>query len=388
MPHPLDEYPIHQAPLSMRYAATSDRGFYDRCYFNAHDRSGEIFLITGLGVYPHLGVIDAYASVGRGSRLVSIHASDALGEDRLDQRVGPYHIEVVEPLQRVRLVCDGDDHGVGFDLTFDGSFAAVEEPRHVHRIGDKMLLDACRFAQVGTWSGQLRVEGTSYEVTPDRLARDPRPLVGHPPGGRARTARALGGGGCDPGVLVAVCAAAVRGLRHRGDRPGEPDGHRVLNEAVRVWPDGRAEQLGWPEVEIQYRSGTRYPEHATIHCVDRNRKPVTIDVETLYSIPLGPGTGYGGAEWTHGQWKGRGWVEGTVHDWSDPALAALTPFMMKDHVARASCDGVEGWGLFEHTSVGRHDPTGFSRFHQHRPLRPRGRTTRWPSPPTSGSSTR
>ncbi|MFN8025986.1 MAG: hypothetical protein U0W40_06425 [Acidimicrobiia bacterium] len=30
---PLDEYPIHQSPLSMAHVATSDRNFYDRCYF-------------------------------------------------------------------------------------------------------------------------------------------------------------------------------------------------------------------------------------------------------------------------------------------------------------------------------------------------------------------
>ena len=63
---------------------------------------------------------------------------------------------------------------------------------------------------------------------------------------------------------------------------------------------------------------------------------------------------------THGKWMGRGWTEGVVHDWSDPALAAMTPFMLHDHVARVSLDGAEGWGLFEHGSIGRHDPTGFA----------------------------
>ncbi|MDQ1423718.1 MAG: hypothetical protein QOD72_1216, partial [Acidimicrobiaceae bacterium] len=57
MPTPMDEYPIHQVPLPIAHPATSDRNFYDRCYFNAHDRTGETFLITGLGVYPNLGVI-------------------------------------------------------------------------------------------------------------------------------------------------------------------------------------------------------------------------------------------------------------------------------------------------------------------------------------------
>ena len=67
-PVPMDEYPIHQAPLSLRYVASSDRNFYDRSYFNAHDRTGDLFFVTGLGVYPNLGVVDAYATVRRGEQ--------------------------------------------------------------------------------------------------------------------------------------------------------------------------------------------------------------------------------------------------------------------------------------------------------------------------------
>ena len=38
---------------------------------------------------------------------------------------------------------------------------------------------------------------------------------------------------------------------------------------------------------------------------------------------------------------------------------ARTPFGVIDHVARATCDGAEGWGMFEHGTFGRHDPSGF-----------------------------
>jgi len=62
---PLDEFPVHQVPLSMEHVATSDRNTYDRCYFNGHDRSGEIFFVSGLGVYPNLGVTDAFATIRR-----------------------------------------------------------------------------------------------------------------------------------------------------------------------------------------------------------------------------------------------------------------------------------------------------------------------------------
>ena len=48
-----------------------------------------------------------------------------------------------------------------------------------------------------------------------------------------------------------------------------PDGTRTLNDATRVWPDGRVEQLGWPRIEIAYTSGTRDPEGARIHLTTR-----------------------------------------------------------------------------------------------------------------------
>src|SRR3954466_13699093 len=115
MPVPLDEYPIHQAPLSIAYMDTSDRNAYDRCYLNAHDRTGDIFLVTGLGVYPNLGVIDAYATVRKADHQWAIRCSDALDNRSLDASVGPYRIEVQEPLQRVRLVCEGAEHGLAFD---------------------------------------------------------------------------------------------------------------------------------------------------------------------------------------------------------------------------------------------------------------------------------
>jgi len=31
-----------------------------------------------------------------------------------------------------------------------------------------------------------------------------------------------------------------------------------------------------------------------------------------------------------------------------------------DHVARATCEGGEGWGMFEHETFGRHEPSGFT----------------------------
>ena len=47
-------------------------------------------------------------------------------------------------------------------------------------------------------------------------------------------------------------------------------------------------------------------------------------------------------------------------DLTDPAVVPRIPFGNIDHVGHAWCDGAEGWGLFEHASIGAHAPTGFT----------------------------
>jgi len=375
MPIPLDEFPVHQAPLSMAHPATSDRNFYDRSYFNAHDRTGEVFIITGFGVYPNLGVIDAFVTVKHGDQQVTVRTSDALGDDRMSTAVGPYRIEVIEPLERLRVVCDAAEHGIELDMTWQGSFPAIDEPPHVIRRGNKVILDAQRFAQVGTWEGRLVVDGTEFAIDPRQWVgtRDRswgiRPVGESEPAGRPAD---------DPGAQGFWWLYAPL----RFDEFGivvivqeEPDGTRLLNEARRVWPASsgrRPEELGWPEFDIRYRPGTRDPIGATIHMADRRRRPVTIEVENLGNIALNSGTGYGGdPSWGHGQWRGEAWTERYVTDLTDPEVIARAAFTPVDHVARATLTGsgmngdsgeFVGYGLFEHATIGQHDPSGFADF--------------------------
>ena len=360
MPAPLDEYPVHQLPLSMAQVGPSDRNFYDRCYFNAHDRTGDLFLVTGLGVYPNLGVTDAYATVRRGDRQWAVRCSDALGERGLDARVGPYRVEVIEPLSRIRVVCDTPERGLAFDLEWEGSFPAIDEPRHVLHSGGRVIIDGCRFAQLGTWSGTLTVDGEDIAVSPERWlgSRDRswgiRPVgEAEPPGRSAEEPR--------EGFWWLYVPLRFEDFALIVIVQEDPDGTRTLNAASRVWADGRHEQLGWPEIDITYRSGTRLPERARLHLRSPDRRPVEVEVDALTGVALHIGAGYGGdPDWAHGQWKGHRWVDSSVYDLTDPAVAGRVPFGVIDHVARATCDGAEGWGLFEHASVGRHDPTGFA----------------------------
>jgi hypothetical protein len=359
MPVPLDEFPLHQVPLSLEHVASTDRNAYDRSYFNAHDRTGELFLITGFGVYPNLGVKDAFALVRRGDQQSAVHFSDRIDDDRLNQRVGAYRIEVIEPLRRLRLICDDDSLGLTFDLTWEGSFDPIDEQHHTMRMDRKAILDACRFAQIGTWEGSLAIDGHDYTVDRPTWVGTRDRSWGIRPVGEAEPPGKPADGEFGLHWLYVPLRfddfAIVVILQERAD------GFRTLNDASRIWADGRIEQLGWPRAEITYRSGTRHPEHAVIHLTTPDGKPLTLEVDTLLSAPIHVGGGYGGdPDWTHGQWKGSGFSERVTYDLTDPAVAGRIPFGVIDHVARATCDGAEGWGLFEHGSIGRHDPSGFA----------------------------
>lgn len=358
MPVPLDEYPIHQTPLSLARVATSDRNFYDRYYFNAFDTVGGTMLITGFGVYPNLGVVDAFASVREGDSQRSVRFSDALGDRGLDPRVGGYRIEVIEPLQRLRVVCEHED--LSFDLTWTGSHPAVQEQPHLILNGGRPIIEASRFAQLGSWAGTLHADGRDYTVDPGTWfgSRDRswgiRPSGESEPPGRA--AAEPSGGFWWLYVPLRFDDFAIVVILQE-----EPDGTRTLNNAVRIWHDGRKEQLGWPRPHFTYAPGTRHPVSVRLDMTTPDGKPLEVEVESRPGIALQVGCGYTpDPEWNHGRWMGPDWSLSTRYDLTDPAVAGRIPYGVIDHIGKARCGDAEGWGLFEHGSIGRHDPTGFA----------------------------
>src|SRR5258707_11478850 len=118
---PTDEFPIHQIPQPIAWPGSSDRNFYDRSYFNAHDRTGDIFVISGIGYYPNLGVKDAFLLVRRGDGQTAVHLSGALDQDPPHQHVGKYPVEGVEPPHKPRIVLD-ENESIAPGLTLESLF--------------------------------------------------------------------------------------------------------------------------------------------------------------------------------------------------------------------------------------------------------------------------
>ncbi|MFD4633166.1 hypothetical protein ACFVYR_27240 [Streptomyces sp. NPDC058284] len=365
-PVPLDEYPVHQVPLSMKHVATGDRNAYDRCIFHLFDHQGRALLILGLGVYPNTGVIDAYATLRTGNTLHAVRASDALGEDRMNLRVGPLRITVEEPLRRIRLECAADPEdpaSLSCDLTWTADFPALWEPHHIQRRGDRLTLEGRRFVQAGRPSGVIRAGGEETAVTAGEwtATRDRswgvRPIPGEERG-------LLEEEFATEGFHWIWCPVRFDDRFLMVIAQEDADGYRTLNDATLVRPGLRDRQLGWPQADIAYRSGTRHPESAVIHLTDpEGRKPLELGVTVLGSLPLAVGAGYPPADdWQHGTWRGRDWTDRRAYDLSDPAAHPLAAYGVIDHAARFTLNGRTGYGIFEHGSFGRHDPSGFTGF--------------------------
>lgn len=162
-----DDFPLHQASEYIRHAATSDRNFYDRYYFNLHPSSDSYFAIFGLGQYPNLGTTDAFLAVARDGVQRIMRASKPLS-DRFDVSVGPMRIEIVEPLEKLRVVVEPNEADVAMDVTWTASHRAFEEPRQYLRARGTVVFDTQRFAQLGRWEGSLTVAGEDMAVAADR----------------------------------------------------------------------------------------------------------------------------------------------------------------------------------------------------------------------------
>jgi len=377
---PMDEYLAHQTTDTFDYVFTSDRNFYDRYYFNCHASSDELFLVAGMGQYPNLGVTDAFVAISHGdsknggakngdskngARQTVVRASRQLGHDRLDTSVGPFSVEVVEGLQSLRLRCDENEWGVAFDLLFEGTVPALEEPKSFTRNRARITQDVSRYAQVGTYRGTLEVDGKRYEVEPSRWQGARDRSWGLRPVGEAEA----------PGIRIEDIVASQAGFLHnwiplqleRGMIKVSLDedyaGRRVLEESTFVpafATPGEIERWGPPEIEIEYLSGTREMKRARTRLPRPGREPFRFESIPLRTVYLAAGTGYmPSQDWGHGFYKGKQVVEGLVFDMSTQE-ARSRHASLNETLCRFELEtGEVAYGMHENLCLGVYRPAGF-----------------------------
>ena len=344
-----DDSPIHQRPEPVATSGT-DRNFYDRYFFNGQSPDGSSFFAVALGVYPHLGIVDAAFSLWDGVTQRSVFGSRLL-TDRMDTWAGPIRVVVEEPLRRLRVTLGPNEHDFEVDLTFICRAAAIEEPRFTWKVGHRTIMDVTRLTQNGEWTGRL----AGNDIKGWRGTRD-----------RSWGTRPIGALDAQPVVPLAPPQffwlwAPLNFERyllffHTNDHAdGSP-----WNRSARLveLATGNVTELGSPSFELVYKLGTRHATSAVLRA-GGVRAELTVD-GTFFM----PGIGYGHPSRGHGMWQGPDVtaVESIDLATADEATLPLNHIQALVAATLTLPDGSTdtGRGVLEQLFVGPHTPSGFA----------------------------
>ncbi len=364
-----DDYPIHQTPEPVAHPASSDRNVYDRYWFNGYADDGEFYFGVGMGLYPNRGILDCGFSIVRDGEQHAFHGSRRAPGEPSDTAVGPFKLDVVEPMRKVRLTIDANETGIECDLVFTARTSAVEEGRQTIRAEKRAVFDVTRFAQFGRWQGEIRYAGKTVAVDSSRVygTKDRswgvRP-VGEPETGGAPSTRLPQFFFLWAPIHWQDSCTAFGVLEDESGFAWHQDGAIVPAYAspdeIPGVEDPGVEKMASVAHKIAYEKGTRRAEAVQLTLVGRSGERHEIELEPLLCFRM-KGIGYTHPEWGHGRWKGELAIGGESWKTDDVNPLALDNVHIQQ-VVRARMDGQEGIGALEQMCIGPHAPSGFEQF--------------------------
>lgn len=353
-----DDFPIHQTPEPIAYAG-SDRNFYDRYFFNGYTRDGSCFFAAAMGIYPNLNVMDAAFSVVLDGVQHNLHASRILHMERLDTHVGPISLEILAPLERLRLRVDDSEGRLRADLVFERRARAIEEPRFIHRIGPRTVMDYTRLTQNGTYEGWIEVDGKRVEVSRETFlgTRD-----------RSWGIRPVGAADSQP---VAPAAPpqfywlwapmnfddCITLYHNNADADGSSWNTRGVVAGV---GDVEPQELDDVASTVTFRSGTRRAAKALV-TMRSAAGEIAVAIEPQFHFYM-KGIGYMNPDWGHGHFKGELATGYDTYELNtmDDNLPGLLHIQAFSKATLTLPDGTvkRGIGVLEQLIVGPHAPSG------------------------------
>ena len=355
-----DDYPIHQTAEPIAYAGT-DRNFYDRYFFNGYTPDGAVFFAAALGVYPALNVMDGAFCVVLDGVQHNLRASRILHMERMNTRVGPLQVSVMEPLHRLRVQVDRNEHGIAADLVFTSRAGAIEEPRFTYRIGPRTVMDYTRLTQNGSYEGWIEVKGRRIEIASSCL------------GTRDRSWGVRPVGHSDPQPTAPARAPQFYWLwapmnfddritlyHNNADETGRPWNTHAVMSPVGTGPVDHMQDC---QSAIIYKPGTRHAAAATIRMTDERGQAYSIELKPQWNFFMS-GLGYTHPEWGHGRLHGELRVASDSYD-VDKVNTSEFHFLHVQAFSKATLRGPnglvrEGAGVLEQLVIGAHKPSGFS----------------------------
>lgn len=351
---PGDDYPLHNDPRPVRDPGT-ERNLYDRFFFNGYSPDADAYFSIALGMYPGRNIMDAAFGCIVDGVQHNVRASRLLGADRLDTRVGPITVKVVEPLRVLQVDVDDAESGVTASLTFTARGPVFDEGRYRFQPSWRTLFDYTRLTQNGDWSGSMTAGGTTVEMSGWQGTRDRS--WGIRPVGERET----GGAPEIPAGFYWVWAPLNFGdACVLFDANEDPDGtpwHTSTMWAAPGAPDGPVER-GEGRIAIGFKSGTRHAQGATLD-LTLPSGPRQVQLTPVVDFVM-HGIGYTHPTWGHGMYVGddvRTYESWKVDEVDEQAFGNQH---IQALVRAERDDGATGLGILEQLIFGPHQPSGFN----------------------------
>jgi hypothetical protein len=160
----LDEWPRHQLGATFDTVASDSPHWNDGYYFTLGDADSGITLFSGLRVYPNTDVMDAYVCLVVDGQQHNVRWSRRLRPRIDDLAVGPFAVEILEPLQVLRTHCGDSRYGVGYELTWTGHHPPYLEDEVVRRSGGRLVYHRNNYDQCCAVEGRITVGNRVIDV--------------------------------------------------------------------------------------------------------------------------------------------------------------------------------------------------------------------------------
>ena len=132
-----------------------------------------------------------------------------------------------------------------------------------------------------------------------------------------------------------------------------PDDQEVPKDVLEV----EEEKMASATNVIRWKSGTRWPEGATLGFVKRDGTKLDIELEPIFRFQM-MGIGYQHPEWGHAVWRDE--LEIGYESWNMDEVEPDDYCSIHVHnVVRAKMGDQTGVGILETIVFGRHEPSGF-----------------------------
>jgi hypothetical protein len=363
---PFDDFLVHQAPQPIDQPITSDRHFNDGYWFGFYSRGRYAF--CGMRAHPNNNVIDGYAGMVIDHEQRNLRFSRAYRPDVNSWTVGPFRIEVLEPLKRQRLTLGPSDIGIEWEVEMD-AYGLWTEARHLQHRHGVVLNDLLRYTGVCQPSGWVEIDGTRTDVGGWYGARDhswgirstmgPRTPLGGRVAGAARDPRAIR-------IWVPFRTEKRFGFFHTHE---DADGN-VLDFEGQIHEGDEVIELASVRHQFEYHPGSRRLSAGeytlTDAAGDEHRYHFRVVCDGVHVQGFGYNQGWSDGAGP-GNWRGADVQESSRFDTSDPNASGAAIHLPANRRIGATefavdlqgPDGDAGMGMVEHAVYGTYRPYGF-----------------------------